>query len=73
MKGSAKTVTSYLQTMREDAEFDNILAGVDSQIELLNLEHLSTPHARKPLSRFSGSAEAFHTIQACDSTTELNT
>ena len=44
--------------MLEDAEFDNILAGVDSQTELLNLEHLSTPHARKPLSRFSGSAEA---------------
>ena len=43
---SAKTVTSYIQTMLEDAEFDNILAGVDSQIELLNLEHLSTPRAR---------------------------
>ena len=59
--------------MLEDAELDNILAGVESQIELLNLEHLSTPHARKPLSRFSGSAEAFHTKQACDNTTELNT
>ena len=46
MQESAKTVTSYLQTMREDAEFDNILAGVESQIELLNLKHLSTPLAR---------------------------
>ena len=47
--------------MRKDAEFDNLLAGVDSQIEFLHLERLSTPRTRKPPSHFSGSAEAFQT------------
>ena len=51
--------------MREDTGFVKLVNDVESKIKVLDLDELSVPRARKPLTRFCGQGEVFQTTSVC--------